>query len=159
MRSSQRQPSIPLNRQERRNGVIAAPTFLGGKFESEHGKLRGFLCGDACQRTLSLGGITGLVKCGAPSGEARQHGGCARGMQTGARGIDGGEDLRTGSALRSDEEAHLGIEQRSDGGPACPHDVRFRPGLSCLGGLLARPFQGTRHRSRSQPLPRSRSRQ
>ena len=95
--------------------------------------------------------------------EARDNGRCGGCMARIQRCIDRLQRRVSCCSLGGDEEIHFGAMKtthRSARGQAPLLTVSsILIGLAVFLGSLARPFQVTRHWSRSQPLPRSRSSQ
>lgn len=113
------------------------------------------------------GGSTGtcieISQRGSLTCEARDNGGCGGCMARIQRCIDRLQRSVPCCSLGGDEEIHFGAMKtthRSARGQAPVLTVSsILIGLAVFLGSLARPFQVTRHWSRSQPLPRSRSSQ
>ena len=120
--------------------------FLGGKLST---------CGDTCA------GIRYGRQSSTPIGKSPDNERDGAGMSTSKGGIDRTNDLPARGTLCSGEQLHLGRMDRRDGAAGGANGVAAClagfGGLPVFEGSLARPVQGSRYWSRSQPLPLSRS--
>ena len=134
--------------------------------ECEPGKLGRLLGRQLLSGSRTCPDIDNERKSSPAIGKPGDHKRDRAGMAAAKCCVDRTDNLQACGTLRGGEQLQLGRVDRRNGSASCFDSVPLRLedfsgfavlGLSVFRGSLARPFQGSRYWSRSQPLSRSRS--
>jgi len=156
----------PVSSTDARQNRPPCLPLLGGMLQCQPRQLVRLLCAKLPHGRRPRSGIDHLRQCHPPPGKPRDDGCEAARMLRPQRGIDGLHRLPPLGQLARHLQLPLGGVDRDKRLPHAAQRVALGSGgldntavrgLSIFRGSLARPFQGSRYRSRSQSLPRSRS--